>query len=122
MGERCEIEDLAAFSDEVAAMHRCERRPVNEFVVEEVVLPDRVRQRLAAADGLPRIDWSRSFWVCGLGGSTGEADAAPMGVLSAMVKAPVMSTRADKVIISTSSAGYEYLRPSREDLPGPGSR
>ncbi|MGW2143428.1 hypothetical protein ACWCOT_03895 [Nonomuraea bangladeshensis] len=37
LGERCEIEDLAAFSDEVAAMHRRERRPVNEFVVEEVL-------------------------------------------------------------------------------------
>ncbi|MEV7808695.1 hypothetical protein AB0O28_37660 [Microbispora sp. NPDC088329] len=37
LGGRCEIEDLAAFSDEVAAGHRSERRPVNEFVVEEVL-------------------------------------------------------------------------------------
>ncbi|MFI6820336.1 hypothetical protein ACIBJE_05200 [Micromonospora sp. NPDC050187] len=37
IGDRSEIEDLAAFSDEVAAAHRSERRPVNEFVIEELV-------------------------------------------------------------------------------------
>ncbi|MEU4177766.1 hypothetical protein [Streptomyces sp. NPDC026589] len=37
LGDRCGIEDLAAFSDEVAAALRAERRPVNEFVVEEVL-------------------------------------------------------------------------------------
>lgn len=37
LGDRCETEDLAAFSDEVAASHRSERRPVNEFVVEEIL-------------------------------------------------------------------------------------
>lgn len=37
LGDRCGIEDLAAFSDEVAARHRDERRPVNEFVVEEIL-------------------------------------------------------------------------------------
>ncbi|MEU5510253.1 hypothetical protein ACFTZ8_19080 [Streptomyces fungicidicus] len=37
LGDRCDAEDLAAFSDEVAARHRGERRPVNEFVVEEVL-------------------------------------------------------------------------------------
>ncbi|MET9703298.1 hypothetical protein ACIQUZ_27355 [Streptomyces griseus] len=37
LGDRCGIEDLAAFSDEVAAAHRVERRPVNEFVVEEIL-------------------------------------------------------------------------------------
>ncbi|EHR62822.1 hypothetical protein SaccyDRAFT_3999 [Saccharomonospora cyanea NA-134] len=37
LGNRCDIEDLAAFSDEVAAGHRSERRPVNEFVVEEIL-------------------------------------------------------------------------------------
>lgn len=36
LGDRCEIEDLAAFSDEVAAKHRGER-PVNEFVLEEIL-------------------------------------------------------------------------------------
>jgi hypothetical protein len=37
LGDRCGIEDAAAFSDEVAARHRDERRPVNEFVVEEIL-------------------------------------------------------------------------------------
>lgn len=37
LGDRCDVEDLAAFSDEVAARHRGERRPVNEFVVEEIL-------------------------------------------------------------------------------------
>ncbi|MFB7900531.1 hypothetical protein ACFC1B_29960 [Streptomyces xiamenensis] len=37
LGDRCGIEELAVFSDEVAAAHRAERRPVNEFVVEEVL-------------------------------------------------------------------------------------
>ncbi|MER6826587.1 hypothetical protein ABT352_11420 [Streptosporangium sp. NPDC000563] len=37
LGDRCEIEDLAAFSDAVAARHRGEGRPVNEFVVEEIL-------------------------------------------------------------------------------------
>lgn len=37
LGDRSEIEALAAFSDEVAALHRSERRPVNEFVVEEIL-------------------------------------------------------------------------------------
>lgn len=37
LGDRCDVDDLAAFSDEVAAGHRSERRPVNEFVVEEVL-------------------------------------------------------------------------------------
>ncbi|MEW9509916.1 hypothetical protein [Streptomyces bacillaris] len=37
LGDRCGIEDIAAFSDEVAARHRRERRPVNEFVVEEIL-------------------------------------------------------------------------------------
>ncbi|MGX4688671.1 hypothetical protein [Streptomyces sp. JNUCC 63] len=37
LGDRCDVEDLAAFSDEVAAGHRGERRPVNEFVVEEIL-------------------------------------------------------------------------------------
>ncbi|MFC4563304.1 hypothetical protein ACFO4E_15685 [Nocardiopsis mangrovi] len=37
LGDRCAIDDLAAFSDEVAARHRGERRPVNEFVVEEIL-------------------------------------------------------------------------------------
>ncbi|MFD5973141.1 MULTISPECIES: hypothetical protein [Streptomyces] len=37
LGGRCGIEDIAAFSDEVAARHRRERRPVNEFVVEEIL-------------------------------------------------------------------------------------
>lgn len=37
LGDRCGIEQLAAFSDEVAAAHRAERRPVNEFVVEEIL-------------------------------------------------------------------------------------
>ncbi|MFF2701415.1 hypothetical protein ACFVUQ_23975 [Streptomyces cyaneofuscatus] len=37
LGGRCGIEHLAAFSDEVAAGHRGERRPVNEFVVEEML-------------------------------------------------------------------------------------
>ncbi|MFE3742565.1 hypothetical protein [Streptomyces sp. NPDC059134] len=37
LGVRCGIEEVAAFSDEVAARHREERRPVNEFVVEEIL-------------------------------------------------------------------------------------
>lgn len=37
LGDRCGIEDIAAFSDEVATWHRGERRPVNEFVVEEIL-------------------------------------------------------------------------------------
>ncbi|MBQ0862274.1 hypothetical protein [Streptomyces sp. RK75] len=37
LGDRCGIEDIVAFSDEVAARHRRERRPVNEFVVEEIL-------------------------------------------------------------------------------------
>ncbi|MEV7053356.1 hypothetical protein [Streptomyces anulatus] len=37
LGDRCGIEELVVFSDEVAAAHRAERRPVNEFVVEEVL-------------------------------------------------------------------------------------
>ncbi|TXL86648.1 hypothetical protein [Streptomyces sp. IB2014 016-6] len=37
LGDRCGVEDLAAFSHEVAARHRSERRPVNEFVVEEIL-------------------------------------------------------------------------------------
>lgn len=46
IGDRCEIEDLAAFSDEVAAAHRGERRPVNEFVIEDI---------LCRVYGLPRL-------------------------------------------------------------------
>lgn len=37
LGERGSIADLAALSDKVAASHRGERRPVNEFLVEEVL-------------------------------------------------------------------------------------
>ncbi|WP_030546700.1 hypothetical protein [Streptomyces albus] len=37
LGDRCRVEELAEFSAEVAATHRSERRPVNEFVVEEVL-------------------------------------------------------------------------------------
>ncbi|MFE3665319.1 hypothetical protein ACFXOR_20460 [Streptomyces sp. NPDC059164] len=37
LGDQCGIEDLAAFSDEVAARHRSERRPINEFVLEEIL-------------------------------------------------------------------------------------
>lgn len=37
LGDRCGVEDIAAFSDEGAARHRRERRPVNEFVVEEIL-------------------------------------------------------------------------------------
>ncbi|MER5972820.1 hypothetical protein ABT112_24320 [Streptomyces sp. NPDC002055] len=37
LGDRCRIDDLAAFTDEVAARHRSERRPVNEFVMEEIL-------------------------------------------------------------------------------------
>jgi hypothetical protein len=44
--DRCGIEELAVFSDEVATAHRAERRPVNEFVVEEI---------LREAYGVPRL-------------------------------------------------------------------
>jgi len=37
LGAECTAEELAAFSDEVAASQRKERRPVNEFVIEEIV-------------------------------------------------------------------------------------
>ncbi|WP_243787696.1 hypothetical protein [Saccharopolyspora gloriosae] len=37
LGDRAKIEDLAVFSGEVAARHRSEGRPVNEFVVEEIL-------------------------------------------------------------------------------------
>ncbi|MEU2248304.1 hypothetical protein [Streptomyces sp. NPDC019224] len=37
LGDRCGIERLAAFSDEVADSHREQGRPVNEFVVEEIL-------------------------------------------------------------------------------------
>ncbi|MBU7596413.1 hypothetical protein JGS22_001840 [Streptomyces sp. P38-E01] len=37
LGERCGVGELAAFSSEVAHRHRAEGRPVNDFVVEEVL-------------------------------------------------------------------------------------
>ncbi|MFE3588041.1 hypothetical protein ACFXOY_10990 [Streptomyces niveus] len=37
LGDRCGLAGIAAFSDEVAARHRREGRPVNEFVVDEIL-------------------------------------------------------------------------------------
>lgn len=53
LGDRCGIEELAAFSDEVAAAHRAERRPVNEFVVEEILREVYGVPRLFQANSVP---------------------------------------------------------------------
>ncbi|MFD8797903.1 hypothetical protein [Streptomyces atroolivaceus] len=53
LGDRCGIEELAVFSDEVAAAHRAERRPVNEFVVEEILREVYGVPRLFLATAVP---------------------------------------------------------------------
>ncbi|MEU1484136.1 hypothetical protein [Streptomyces sp. NPDC005752] len=53
LGDRCGVDELAVFSDQVAAAHRDERRPVNEFVVEEILREVYGVPRLFLTDPVP---------------------------------------------------------------------